>query len=84
MGIFLSKYQAVFNIIAGIVIILLGIYYILGKETFIGVLISFVWMPCSGPVLAAVLTYASTTSSPFLGGLMLFIYSLGISIPFLL
>ena len=103
MGIFLSKYQAVFNIIAGIVIILLGIYYILGKETFkglkinfnkykntsfisafiIGVLISFVWMPCSGPVLAAVLTYASTTSSPFLGGLMLFIYSLGISIPFL-
>ncbi|KLO22971.1 cytochrome C biogenesis protein [Marinitoga sp. 1197] len=49
----------------------------------IGILISFVWIPCSGPVLAAVLTFASTTSNVFSGGLMLFVYSLGISIPFL-
>ncbi|WP_240739424.1 cytochrome c biogenesis CcdA family protein [Marinitoga lauensis] len=48
----------------------------------IGVLISFIWIPCSGPVLAAVLTFASTTSNVFKGAFMLFLYSLGISIPF--
>ncbi|GAB6189804.1 cytochrome c biogenesis CcdA family protein [Marinitoga arctica] len=102
-GLILSKYQTILNIIAGIFIISLGIYYFFEKESFkgiklnlskfkntsffsaflIGILISFIWVPCSGPVLAAVLTYASTTTSPFLGGLMLFVYSLGISIPFL-
>ena len=40
--------------------------------------------PCIGPVLVAVLLLASTSASVLQGGLLLFIYSLGISIPFLL
>jgi cytochrome c-type biogenesis protein len=102
-GSILSKYQFIFNIIAGIFIILLGIYYLFDKKGFkgakvnllkhkntsfisafvMGILISFVWIPCSGPILAAVLTFASTTSNVYKGMLMLFLYSLGISIPFL-
>ncbi|NUU96281.1 cytochrome C biogenesis protein [Marinitoga sp. 1135] len=103
LGTFISKYQDVFNLVAGIFIIIMGIYYLLDKEIFkgfkldlskykgttflgafiMGILISFIWIPCSGPVLAAVLTFASTTTNIFKGGFMLFLYSLGISIPFL-
>jgi len=48
-----------------------------------GILISFVWLPCSGPVLGAILTLAAARSSAWYGGLLLFVYSLGISLPFL-
>ncbi|KLO21650.1 MULTISPECIES: cytochrome c biogenesis CcdA family protein [unclassified Marinitoga] len=103
IGFILSKYQFILNIIAGIFIIAMGIYYLIDKSFFkglkfnfskykntsfisafiLGILISFIWIPCSGPVLAAVLAFASTTSNAFKGAFMLFLYSLGISIPFL-
>jgi len=49
----------------------------------IGVGIGLVWIPCASPVLASILIIASTKASALKGAFMLFIYSLGISIPFL-
>ncbi len=42
------------------------------------------WTPCIGPILASILAYASTQSNVVNGALLLGIYSLGVSIPFLL
>lgn len=50
---------------------------------FIGILISIVWIPCASPVLASILALASTSGNAFRGSTLLFVYSLGISIPFL-
>ncbi len=41
------------------------------------------WTPCIGPVLSAVLAMASTTSSVSRGMSLLFVYSLGLAVPFL-
>jgi cytochrome c-type biogenesis protein len=49
----------------------------------IGILISLVWIPCASPILASILTLATTTGEAMKGALLLFVYSLGISIPFL-
>jgi cytochrome c-type biogenesis protein len=48
-----------------------------------GMAFAFAWTPCLGPVLAAVLGLAATRST--LGGaiLLLFVYSLGLGVPFL-
>ncbi|HEY8541359.1 MAG TPA: cytochrome c biogenesis CcdA family protein, partial [Pseudothermotoga sp.] len=51
--------------------------------TAIGIGIGLVWIPCVSPVLASILVIASTKESALKGALMLFVYSLGISIPFL-
>lgn len=40
--------------------------------------------PCTGPVLTGVLTWVSQTRDPVLGGLLLFVYALGIGVPFFL
>jgi cytochrome c-type biogenesis protein len=42
------------------------------------------WTPCNGPVLGAVLSFASTFEHPFMGALLLFVYALGFSVPFLI
>jgi cytochrome c-type biogenesis protein len=42
------------------------------------------WTPCIGPILAAILTIATPTESPALGASLLFTYSLGLGVPFLL
>lgn len=57
-----------------------------GGGFFTGILfggaIGLVWIPCSSPILGSILTIAAG-SSALKGGILLFVYSLGISIPFL-
>jgi cytochrome c-type biogenesis protein len=42
------------------------------------------WTPCFGPVLASILVFAGTSATVSRGVLLLFIYSVGMAIPFLL
>jgi len=49
-----------------------------------GAIMGISWTPCVGPILIAILILASTTSSVFTGGLMLFFYAIGLAIPLLL
>jgi cytochrome c-type biogenesis protein len=49
-----------------------------------GVIFATAWTPCIGAVLGAILTLAATTKTVYYGALLLFVYSLGISVPFLL
>lgn len=42
------------------------------------------WTPCFGPVLASILIYAGGAATIYKGILLLFIYSMGIAIPFIL
>jgi cytochrome c-type biogenesis protein len=42
------------------------------------------WTPCIGPVLAGILTAAAATQTVFRGAALLFVYSLGLGIPFIL
>ncbi len=50
----------------------------------IGIVFAAGWTPCIGPVLGAVLTYASTRATMASGMLLLAGYALGLAIPFLL
>lgn len=49
-----------------------------------GFAFAIAWTPCIGPVLGAILTFAATGQSPWGGAALLFTYSLGLGIPFLL
>jgi cytochrome c-type biogenesis protein len=49
-----------------------------------GLAFAFGWTPCIGPVLATVLTLAASESSLWTGIKLLFIYSLGLGVPFIL
>lgn len=53
------------------------------RSFFVGVIFALTWTPCVGAVLGGILALASSTGSASQGGLMLFVYSLGISLPFL-
>ncbi len=50
----------------------------------IGMAFAAAWTPCVGPILGAILAYASTTESMQLGIMLLASYSLGLGLPFLL
>jgi cytochrome c-type biogenesis protein len=41
------------------------------------------WSPCIGPILAAILALASQQSGVLQGAWLLFVYSLGLAVPFL-
>ena len=49
-----------------------------------GLAFAFGWTPCIGPVLATVLTLAASESSLWSGVKLLFVYSLGLGVPFVL
>lgn len=49
----------------------------------VGVIFASIWTPCVGAVLGSILAIAATTGSVFQGAWLLFFYSLGISLPFL-
>ena len=49
-----------------------------------GALLGLIITPCATPVLAGLLAYVATTGDPLWGGLLLFVYGLGIGVPILL
>ncbi|MEO0262869.1 MAG: cytochrome c biogenesis protein CcdA [candidate division WOR-3 bacterium] len=49
-----------------------------------GFAFSFGWTPCIGPILAAILVLAAQKETLFQGTFLLFIYSMGLGIPFIL
>lgn len=55
-----------------------------GTSLILGAAISFGWLPCIGPVLAAILTLAAAQETVAQGVGLLAIYSLGLGIPFFL
>ncbi|MDW8095894.1 MAG: cytochrome c biogenesis protein CcdA [Aquificaceae bacterium] len=50
----------------------------------VGMLFAFGWSPCIGPVLGSILLYASQQETAVQGASLLFAYSMGLGIPFLL
>jgi len=60
-----------------------------GKTSYISSLImgfafSFGWTPCIGPILASIIVLAASKETLFQGIILLFTYSLGLGIPFIL
>ncbi|WP_035425444.1 cytochrome c biogenesis protein/redoxin [Atopobium fossor] len=53
-----------------------------GGAFLLGLAFSFGWTPCIGPVLATVLALAAQQGNALQGGLLLVVYSLGLSVPF--
>ena len=49
-----------------------------------GTVSGFLAAPCTGPVLAGLLAFVAKTQSTLLGGGLLFIYALGVGVPFFL
>lgn len=54
------------------------------SSALMGVFFSAGWIPCVGPVLAAIYLLASDTATVAQGALMLLVYSLGLGLPFLI
>ena len=50
----------------------------------VGMAFGFAWTPCVGPVLTAVLTLAAVAQTAGTGALLLFAYSMGLGLPFLI
>ena len=50
----------------------------------IGMAFAFGWTPCIGPILGSILALAATEENINIGILLLFFYSLGLAIPFIL
>jgi cytochrome c-type biogenesis protein len=55
-----------------------------GGALFLGVAFAFGWTPCIGPILGGILYLASSTQTASAGAALLFVYSLGLGVPFLL
>ncbi len=50
---------------------------------FLGMSLGIVWIPCVGPILGAVLAYVASVGNVTYGAWMLFVYSVGMSLPML-
>lgn len=49
----------------------------------LGASFAFGWTPCVGPILGSILLLTSTSATAFGGGLLLFVFSMGLAVPFL-
>lgn len=64
-------------------------FHVLGKSLgqfgviLLGMAFAFGWTPCIGPILASILFYASAVATVQQGALLLFIYAIGLGIPFI-
>lgn len=55
------------------------------SAVFMGMVFAFGWAPCTGPILGSIMMIvASVSTSMWQGAFLLFIYSMGIAIPFIL
>jgi thiol:disulfide interchange protein DsbD len=54
------------------------------KVFFMGLVAGIIAAPCTGPSLGAILTYVATTGSQWFGMAMLFSFSIGLGLPFLI
>ncbi len=106
LGRSLARYGNTINLVAGIVLIVMGIAMLLLPRLgfmqndrhmrlrtrpatlvgagLVGAAFAAGWTPCIGPILGSILTFAAPTGSPLAGALLLFVYSLGLGVPFLL
>ncbi|MFA4934388.1 MAG: cytochrome c biogenesis CcdA family protein [Candidatus Methanoperedens sp.] len=50
---------------------------------FLGMSLGILWIPCVGPILGAVLAYVASVGNVTYGAWMLFVYSVGMSLPML-
>src|SRR5216683_4326560 len=50
----------------------------------VGFAFAFGWTPCLGPILSTILSFAADASTVTKGVLLLWVYSLGLAVPFLL
>ena len=100
VGNLLKSNLTIFSQAAGLIIIVLGLGMILGKgfsgfnirykpsgylSSFLfGGVFGLAWTPCVGPILVAILILAGINSSVFTGGVLLFSYAIGLSVPLVL
>jgi len=105
MSTFLLAYGAALRMLAGALLIVMGLIMLdliplpvfkqelrvhlmrkpggyLGSVV-VGVAFAAGWTPCIGPILAGILGIAATSGGGAEGGLLLLVYSLGFSLPFL-
>jgi cytochrome c-type biogenesis protein len=54
----------------------------LAMSAVVGVAFAAGWSPCIGPILAAILTLASQANGVLQGAWLLFVYSMGLAVPF--
>lgn len=54
------------------------------RAFFIGVVFATAWTPCVGAVLGSILALAAISGTALTGAFLLFVYSLGISLPFMI
>ncbi len=54
------------------------------RSLFLGISFGLGWTPCVGPVLGSILLYVSTLGKVWEGGFLLFVYALGLALPFVL
>lgn len=54
------------------------------RPLFLGFIFGLAWTPCVGAVLGSILVLAANTGLAGQGALLLFVYSLGISVPFMI
>ena len=59
-----------------------GVSYL--RSGVVGIVFAAGWTPCVGPILASILLLASQSQTVSQGALLLFVYSLGLGIPFLI
>lgn len=107
IGNVINAYTSLLRQIAGVLIILFGIFLIASyklpwlnyekrlhmnttrnpgylRSMLIGALFSVGWTPCVGPILGAILMYASMSQTVGTGAVLLLVYSLGLGIPFII
>ncbi len=54
-----------------------------GRAFLVGIVFATAWTPCVGVVLGAILSLAAVSQTAVAGAALLFVYSLGISVPFI-